>query len=237
VLIRTNIARGNTGENRASDGDRRLPPEACAKLAREVSIESSNGSQRTRYELFFVEFDDQGRQRDTRQWTQLKDELTALKASTEGPHDDYGGVSLLVSVHGWRHDAHYDDDNVRAVRQLLEKANQLEQHRPYITPNFKPRKVIGVYLGWRGKSLTFPLPYVQDALEGVSFWDRKFTAEEVAMGSVREVLAWLSNYRDLANEGTQESECARGLLRRIERKRDEGKDRGEKASAERLLKQ
>ncbi len=48
-----------------------------------------------------------------------------------------------------------------------------------------PREVAGVYLGWRGGSVTVPL------LENLTFWDRKNTAQKVGHGGVTEVLSRL----------------------------------------------
>jgi hypothetical protein len=63
-----------------------------------------------------------------------------------------------------------------------------------------PRKIIGIYLGWRGQSLNWPL-----GLDNITFWDRKATALRVAQGSARELLARLRGFQRYYNK--KEGNC------------------------------
>ena len=147
------------------------------------------------YKLAVVELDDQGRFRRDDQLEKLfkllDEEMVNARAGRTG------GVSLVVFVHGWRHNADVDDPNLKFARTVLYKTVFVENQAPQYTPNTKPRSVVGIYVGWRGKSLTLP---GLDFIELASFWDRKFTAERVATGSVRELFARLKYFREKSNK-------------------------------------
>lgn len=175
-------------ENPLKGGRIQRTPEVLDRC-RERSIEIGHTTPDTpSYTLAVLELDDQGRFRQDEQLTKLFELL-----KRESDRNDSGGVSVIVFVHGWRHNADVDDSNLEFARTVLYKTVFVEQQIPQYTPNGKPRSVIGVYVGWRGKSLTGPL-------EVASFWDRKFTAERVATGSVRELFARLKFFRDSQNK-------------------------------------
>ena len=175
------------------------------------------------YDLFFVEFDDQGwlaRQErgDQTQIGALTQRLTALiKGRDPASSDDLKRLSalpddqplsLLVYTHGWHHSAAANDSNVRKFRRLLEGTAAVEKelcllkrreaggeaaakacsNRESITPWKKKRRVVGIYVGWRGDSILGPV------IEHLSIWDRKLAAEKVALGSVQELFARLHNF-------------------------------------------
>ena len=87
------------------------------------------------------------------------------------------GVAVFVFVHGWRHDADFNDDNVEQFRDFLSRASENEI--------VGKRKVVGVYLGWRGDFTRIPVA------QQLSYWARKDVAEEVGDGGVTEVLSKL----------------------------------------------
>src|SRR5882757_3878684 len=84
------------------------------------------------YELLFVEFDDQGwlfpsKQLDSRNGdaeNQLDFTMNRLKwlSSQKG----YGGLDIFVFVHGWKHGARDDDDNLLAFKDQLNRTSQNE---------------------------------------------------------------------------------------------------------------
>jgi len=116
----------------------------------------------------FVELDDHGLY-----WTDEQ-----LPASMKMIEDAAGsnGAIVAVFVHGWLNNARYpDQDNtdlnkfkydVLAVMSQHESAAAAKEHRPR-------RNVVGVYVAWRGKSLSGPLFLL-------SFYDRKDAALRVA---------------------------------------------------------
>jgi len=79
------------------------------------------------------------------------------------PEQPERGVLTVVFVHGWKHNASAEDENVASFRKLLPKVAKM-------TPT---RRVIGVYVGWRGLSIDWG-----DWLTNISYWDRKATAEQ-----------------------------------------------------------
>lgn len=147
------------------------------------------------YELLFVEFDDEGRLYGTGDDTQLEHTMARLKELAKAKDD----LSILVFVHGWRHNASQNDRNVMTARFMLESAALFEEQPPHPNPTDRARKVVGIFVGWRGQSLTAPVPYLGAALEFLSFWDRKHTAERVATGQVRQLFERLKRFQELQN--------------------------------------
>lgn len=140
------------------------------------------------YLLGFVEFDDQGAK-------QVSMQMDALFAQLKAESVDQD-LCLVVFVHGWEHNAGYDDPNVMAFRELLGKLALTEsQHVPGM--NGRPRKAVGIYAGWRGKSIDAGELYV------LSFWNRMDAAERVAKGSIRELLGRARALRDTLDRTTE----------------------------------
>ncbi|OGW34254.1 MAG: hypothetical protein A2X58_03810 [Nitrospirae bacterium GWC2_56_14] len=155
--------------------------------------------ERAAYDLLFTEFDDQG-------WVQgtagrkgiardhhdlLFRRLNDLLAKYQD-HQQYQGLMLVVFVHGWHHNAEANDGNVREFRKLL---GSLAQDAHLLAGKEKGRRLVGLYVGWRGESVTFP------GLNYLTFWDRKNTAERVSQGSVRELFAKLDVFHDRSGDG------------------------------------
>lgn len=151
----------------------------CAVTASETLCNHAAQEQHEGYTLDFVEFDDQGLLLDR---TQLSDTVNALQSQA---YLDSGAI-IMVFVHGWKHNASFDDANVAEFRRMLRRVSRMEylagerEGRP-------PRKVAGVFVSWRGLSVK------GEALSNVSFWDRKEVANEVGHGSVTELLLRLEN--------------------------------------------
>ena len=139
------------------------------------------------YELAIVEFDDQGRCYDRRQMDAMAARLDAL-----APEDPSRGQDVIVVafVHGWKHDARSDDDNLSAFRVLLKETVDFEKATS--AASVKPRPVLGVFVGWRGLS-DFGLG---DAVANATFWGRQAAGQRVAVGSVRELFGRLRHYRN-----------------------------------------
>jgi hypothetical protein len=99
---------------------------------------------------------------------------------------------VVLFIHGWHHNASADDkhlgkfaNSLQAIRATLED-NEAGQPGPYRTSRLNLTgdgriNVLGVYVGWRGKSLPMPLDYL-------TFWGRKAAAERVGNGDLREFL-------------------------------------------------
>lgn len=183
-------------------------PAACRAAVRESTQD---------YDLLFVEFDDQGLQYpaeryggeaqsaiagqparrcpaercDRAPW-QINDTLAHVK-DVAGRAD---GVSLIVFVHGWQHNAAHDDENVKAFRTMLASAAAVEKSRR------DPYRVVGLYVGWRGLSSRI------SPLRQLSFWTRKSAADHIAAGSPRELFARLRGLKcSLVREPVAGREC------------------------------
>ena len=139
---------------------------------------------RQRYLLGFIEFDDQGQVWDRRQMTTVLDTITEESASKE--------LLIVVFVHGWKHSAAPDDDNINTFRKALAglSAADAQVRSSSAAPQ---RQVVGVYLGWRGGSVSVP------GVKELTFWERKNTAHKVGHGSVTEVLSRLELIKETKN--------------------------------------
>lgn len=144
------------------------------------------------YELHFVEFDDQGwlypeprgaaPRLDGAPWDQADHLVKRLSGLLE--QGEY--LNLIVYVHGWKHNADVGDDNLRKFRGLLKATAVLEKLSSAPGSALAPRKVVGIYIGWRGKSWNIP-----DWALNLSFWSRKAAAQHVALGAVQDLFARL----------------------------------------------
>jgi hypothetical protein len=142
--------------------------------------------------LGFIEFDDQGQLWDRKQMSEV-----VAKLNTEAATKD---MLIVVFVHGWKHSAVPGDDNIKNFRNVLAQLSDVEAHLARESPNTPPREVVGIYLGWRGGSVTLPL------LKELTFWDRKNTAEKVGHGGVTEVLGRL----ELIKRDKESTQAGRG---------------------------
>lgn len=124
------------------------------------------------YRLAFVEFDDKGQLRHREQMDAVLNNYYPVAT-----HDD---ILLVVFIHGWHHNASPGDTNIQEFRRLLEKIARIENTNH--DKNYSPRKVLGLYVGWRGESVLVPL------LTEATFWERKNTAHNVGLQGVTELL-------------------------------------------------
>ncbi len=126
------------------------------------------------YSLAILEFDDQGLCFH-KNWREI------LEAGL-GPLEKRNPI-ILVFVHGWRHNAESDDENLCLFKTLLAETAKSE--------GVHGRPLLGVFVAWRGLSRAGNC-----AWEYSSFWDRQQAAERVAHGSPRELLGRLKSFRN-----------------------------------------
>jgi len=133
----------------------------------------------------FIEFNDQGQLHSRTQLTKL---LGCLKTELEEKN-----LIIVTFTHGWHHSAEIGDKNLESFKVLLAKLDKKEKKKS-VSEKRKPRRIVGVYLGWRGDSISIsPLNYV-------TFWERKKTAETIARrGAVTEVFLELEKIRNTIN--------------------------------------
>jgi hypothetical protein len=123
------------------------------------------------FDLGFVEFTERGNQFDRARTKQVIDHINQYAQSDKG-------AAVFVFVHGWKHNAASDDSNVINFREMLSRAAE--------NLFVGQRRVIGLYLGLRGKVTSLPF------LKELSYWGRKSVAEEIGAGGATEVLTELN---------------------------------------------
>lgn len=142
------------------------------------------------YLLGIIEFDDQGQLWDRAQMHAVIGAIEEEAATRE--------LLIVTFIHGWKHDAAPGDPNLLTFRDVLAQlsAASAELARRGDTP----RRVVGVYLGWRGDSISVPL------VKELTFWSRKSTAQKIGHGAVTEVLSRLEVVKATKNRMEQDED-------------------------------
>lgn len=149
------------------------------------------------YLLSFVEFDDQGWFQDgSQRWAVFKE---MADARAKDPDQQF---LIMVYAHGWLHNAGTADGNVAEFQKLLQQIVLMEHAAVAQNMKARPRKVVGVYLGWRGASLTVP------GAKFLTFWTRKNAAERVGERSVKQLLMDLEQFKKTMNPGMKDNRLA-----------------------------
>lgn len=173
--------------------DKAARREKCGHVTPEIVKDS--------YEMHVVEFDDQGWLYPDRPASaaqpaetpsgQIDHVMKRLRQLLDGGED----LSIIVFVHGWKHDADIDDTNVDIFRHLLQTFAGDERYQA--SRGSRPRKVVGIYVAWRGA--TWPGKDSGPVMD-LSFWGRKEAARRVSVGSARELFARMSAMQHYYNE-------------------------------------
>jgi hypothetical protein len=138
------------------------------------------------YDLAIVEFYDQGICYHREQMKGVADRIKQFE-------DANLDAIIVVFVHGWKHDARSEDDDLQHFMKILEQAARYEQLQAQNQSSAKaPRRVFGIFVGWRGLSLYDGRFHI---LETITFWTRQAAGRRVAMGSVRELFGYARSYR------------------------------------------
>ncbi|HXW72357.1 MAG TPA: hypothetical protein VEK34_13090 [Methylocella sp.] len=137
------------------------------------------------YRLVIVEFDDQGCCYDRRQILGFSNFISEM---VEAASD----AILIAFVHGWKHDARSNDENLTHFRSVLDLAAFYENEQAARLGE-APRPVVGVFAAWRGLSLYDNIVHL---LANITFWDRQDAGRRVSTGSVRELLGYVHAYRE-----------------------------------------
>ena len=152
------------------------PPAECEKHA----LQQLPGKDDSKFLLGFIEFDDQGQLWDRKQLWAVVNKFSEEAAGKE--------LLIVVFVHGWKHSSQPFDPNIETFRAVLAELSR-DEKKFSAAANEPQRLVAGVYLGWRGASITVPV------IENVTFWDRKNTAQKVGQVGVTEALNRLEQIR------------------------------------------
>ncbi len=154
------------------------------RLAEQSGLHASD------YDLRFVEADDQG-------WFWDPSQATAALSLIEETVRTNDTIVVLY-VHGWHHSAACCDGNVEGFKEVLRRLRP-ELDRPMYTtarslahPNKdvpQAIRIIGIYVGWRGRSLPSLLDYS-------TFWGRKAAAQRVGQADFQEFMIRMQQVYD-----------------------------------------
>ena len=137
---------------------------SCVSHERHLHVsESPTSLAHGGFDLHVLEFDDEGMpwnpaQQD-RTFDVLQDQLAVHPAV------------IVTFVHGWKNDATVCNGNLSCFRDVLEILSKAETL--FAGPHGRPRRVIGVYVGWRGGTIRLR------GAKQLTFWGRKHTAHVV----------------------------------------------------------
>src|SRR5579863_158776 len=136
------------------------------------------GSHTAAYQLFVIQADDFGSF-----WSVADAQEVLDRVSSDLRVDN---LYVLLFIHGWHHNADPEDDSLREFESTLARVSRrlassdLSEVRRELSGTASFR-LIGVYVGWRGRSLPGVLDYL-------TMWWRKAAAERVGDGDVREFI-------------------------------------------------
>lgn len=127
------------------------------------------------FDFCAIEFDDDGRFVDS---TQCDNAVKAITEARQG-----GGAVVMLFVHGWKHNADWNDLNFVSFRNMVASMAYRESER-YGGPNNKhlARRVVGIYLGWEGTEDGGWVKKLQK-LTQLDYWSRDASARTMAAGS------------------------------------------------------
>ena len=130
------------------------------------------------YAVAVVEFDDQGEPWELAQLDAAVDVIRRFNAESEH------GVILHQFIHGWKSNASRDEDSGRRLAWFGEQVARLAEYSEAsaVRTGEPARPVVGVYVGWRGRTYSWPI------LVDASFWNRRIAAHRVASMRLIEVL-------------------------------------------------
>lgn len=170
--------------------DKHQAPDRLAKCENQIVEKPASAN----YTLYMIEVDDQGRLYDGKKYPNAHQQMSeflaevregAAEGKREAGDNDDSGLSVVMFVHGWKHSSRADDPNLVAFRKLLEGLAAVEER-------ICRRRVVGVYLGWRGAAWRgVERPPVNFLETLTSFWSRKRSADRIANGAVHEVIGSL----------------------------------------------
>jgi len=121
----------------------------------------------TSYILSFVEFKDGASEPDEIQESKLGELIDKIKAGGKN-------IILITFVHGWHHDASFDDDNVRSFKTALSYIDNFRQQRP----DYANYEVVGLYVAWDGSAGVHCLAC--NIIGPPSVWSREHESDRIA---------------------------------------------------------
>lgn len=141
------------------------------------------------YHLGFVEINDQGQLHHPPRYVNGAAQGSAVLLEHLKKVSEQEDVLLITFVHGWHHNAKRGSDVTEEDSNITDFRNKVLAQ----AAKFDSRKVIGVYIGWRGRVLP-------DPLDTLTFWDRKNTAQEVGYQGMTEYLLKMESALSSVND-------------------------------------
>jgi hypothetical protein len=179
----TTVKNPQTHEVKDQICEKRAPNSSGDLCALEHRTYTYEGAEHDYY-FATVELDDEGWFWDRRQMELLLRFLYDYQDGAGQP----GDFLIFTHAHGWQHNADACDNNVVCFQRLLERLDVSERRF-----NKTPRKIVGVYIAWRGRSITIP------KVSATSFYARKEAGNRVGIGGVTEFLTRLNDLRRFKN--------------------------------------
>ncbi|OXT00705.1 hypothetical protein B7H23_11505 [Notoacmeibacter marinus] len=125
----------------------------------------ATGPVRDRYYLSFIEIDENpSRLFDSKQVESTIDLINSKN-----------NVFVIVYIHGWRHNADVADSDIQKFRTLLAYSREFLNQRPGIDGS--ETELIGIYVGWRGRTQS---KLLNSVLFAPTVWSRKTKSDEHA---------------------------------------------------------
>jgi hypothetical protein len=175
-------------------GDLHRERASCVSHERHESVDKSSKSlPHAGFDLHVLEFDDEGQP-----WNRLQQERTfeAIRRQLGQP------TVVLGFVHGWKNDASVCNGNLSCFREVLEilakaetaYANLFQSAGNAADPPVKPRRVVGIYIAWRGGTIK------TRGVKQLTFWGRKHTAHTIGdnggvTNAIQRVRSMIANAR------------------------------------------
>ncbi len=163
----------------ASDIEYHTSNTISGNCAKENNLDDQNNNctqsyyqQYPNFDLAFAEFTERGNAFSEQRIRKMLDKIRS--------HATSQGIVLVTFIHGWKHNADENDENLISFKNNL--AN-LSKDKSLLLG----RRLVGLYVGWRGASVTIPY------LDTITFWERKAVAEEVGRGGVTKLLLELDS--------------------------------------------
>jgi hypothetical protein len=138
------------------------------------------------FSIGIVEYDDQGLAWSDKQIDRVRDLVRTTVAD-----DD---ALIVAFVHGWKNNCETCNGNLTCFREVLALLAATEANLAKVTGT-TPRKVVGIYVAWRGRTIRIKQADV------LSAFSRKATADRVGgrTSDLTAFLAWLNQTRLRAN--------------------------------------
>jgi hypothetical protein len=160
---------------------------SIAELAdptRRGQVRESSVERHSMFTVATIEFEENGRRQAP---AQADEAIQEIQSAAEG-------AIIVVFVHGWKHDGRICDGNLCCFREVLKFLANAEQKMATLHNNRPPRKIIGIYLAWRGASTDV------SGLKELTFWSRKRKAQYIgSIGKASKVLVQIRDAYDRLN--------------------------------------